>query len=242
VNVNQSDGGTTAAGDVASLLSGCHVLPLAAASAASGLSADQRTYVSELMGHQSKHPSASGSRRGTRRCRSAGSGHRPTAAAGRVPRLRRNSMRSFSQCCGHSSRAARKKAGDQNSPACQFYCQVQHINSNCVLIKQCLVVHNNCSCDRNYARNCNFAFVYSLIRRAALFRMPTCSYFLLHSIRLPHGPSPVLGHHRCDRRRPSLLPTYRSRYCLSRAIVSSGASAWTQWPTPRIVVSMWFGK
>ena len=51
VNVNQSDGGTTAAGDVASLLSGRHVLPLAAASAAPGLSADQSTYVSELMGH-----------------------------------------------------------------------------------------------------------------------------------------------------------------------------------------------
>ena len=38
-------------GDVASLLSGRGVLPLAETLAAPGLSADQSTYVSELMGH-----------------------------------------------------------------------------------------------------------------------------------------------------------------------------------------------
>ena len=49
--MNQSNGGTTAAGDVASLLLGRHVLPLAAVLTAPGLSADQSTYVSEMMGH-----------------------------------------------------------------------------------------------------------------------------------------------------------------------------------------------
>ena len=35
---------------------------------------------------------------------------------------------------------------------------------------------------------------------------------------------------------------YRSRYFLSRATHRSGASAWTQCPALRIVVSIWFGN